>query len=240
MSFGSGTTCGCCIVQIKSKMLRPCVAFLWSSSPQVTVTVGGQSNVIPGLVVSYSPPAISNLSTTLFSTAGMKCFCFPHDRREMHTHTCSSWRAVVGTSTQSCVVICSSLTRLPLVSTLHSGGTNVVVTGSSFGPVAAVQVVTYSSPAAVNGPVYTAVCSRGADLGSGAETLQCAAQPGVGAGLLWSVQVEGQTSQVFNVSTAYRPPTITVITGRVWTACCLLCVHCTECTRPTSVALLSE
>ena len=64
--------------------------FLRSSSPQVTVIVGGQSNVIPGLVVSYSPPAISNLSTTLFSTAGMKSFCFPHDRREMHTHTCSS------------------------------------------------------------------------------------------------------------------------------------------------------
>lgn len=143
---------------------------------------------------------------------------------------------MVGTSTQSCVVICSSLTRFPLVSTLHSGGTNVVVTGSSFGPVAAVQVVTYSSPAAVNGPVYTAVCSRGADLGPGAETLQCAAQPGVGAGLLWSVQVEGQTSQVFNVSTAYRPPTITAITGRVWTACCLLCIHCTEGARPTLVA----
>jgi hypothetical protein len=88
----------------------------------------------------------------------------------------------------------------------------VVLSGSYFGPVNAVQVVTFG-PASGGAPQYTAQCSRGADLGPGLETLQCVAPPGVGTGLLWTVSVEGQACPAFPQATAYRRPTITTITG---------------------------
>jgi hypothetical protein len=194
----------------------------------VTVTVGGQAGVISA-AVSYAAPVITNVIGTGFSTAGtivpplFPSPSIPGPRARpllpAAALVCPGAAArgpqglfavAVPSPTRHCSVAVPPPAHPPRPTAVLAGGSAVTLEGTSFGPVNAVRVVTFGP--ASGDPVYTPVCSLVADAG-GVQNLACMVGPGVGAGLLWAVAVEGQASAVFPVPTAYRPPVISSVTG---------------------------
>lgn len=101
----------------------------------------------------------------------------------------------------------SALSGTGITSMTTSGGTEVVITGTNFGPIAGHTVTaTYGS----DGSGFSAV---GCQVTEAHTEITCESNDGVGAGLLWRVVVGSQLSPASTDHTSYQPPEINSIVG---------------------------
>lgn len=92
-----------------------------------------------------------------------------------------------------------------------AGGQAVSVSGSGFGPSGMTGAITNVTYGHTGSELVAQSCAVASD-GPGGAVMTCLTAPGTGAGLLWRVDIAGQSSALWG-STSYAPPSIATFGG---------------------------